>query len=68
LRVALGLLRPKKQILRGYFAGQLEYVGKDVSKFKKRDQVFGTTKLRLGAYVEYVCLPTSFTIAPKPHM
>ena len=66
LRVALGLIKPKKQILGGYFAGEVESVGKDVSKFKKRDQVFGTTKLRLGAYGEYVCLPASYTLAPKP--
>ncbi len=66
LRVALGLIKPKKQILGGYFAGEVESVGKYVSKFKRRDQVFGTTKLRLGAYGEYVCLPASYTLAPKP--
>jgi len=66
LRVALGLIKPRKQILGGYFSGEVESVGKDVSKFKKRDQVFGTTKLRLGAYGEYVCLPASYTLAPKP--
>jgi NADPH:quinone reductase-like Zn-dependent oxidoreductase len=67
LRVVLGLIKPKKQVLGGYFAGEVESVGKDVSKFKKRDQVFGTTKLRLGAYGEYVCLPASYTLAPKPY-
>ena len=66
LRIFLGLKKPKKQILGGYFAGEVESVGKEVSKFKKRDQVFGTTKLRLGAYGEYVCLPASYTLAPKP--
>jgi len=67
LRVALGLIKPKKQVLGGYFAGEVESVGKDVSKFKKGDQVFGTTKLRLGAYGEYVCLPVSYTLVPKPY-
>ena len=67
LRVALGLIKPKRQVLGGYLAGEVESVGKDVSKFKKRDQVFGTTKLRLGAYGEYVCLPASYTLAPKPY-
>jgi len=57
LRLALGLRKPKKQILGGYFAGEVASVGKDVSKFKKGDQVFGSAKLRLGAYGEYVCLP-----------
>ena len=67
LRIAMGLIKPKKQILGGYFAGEVESVGKDVSKFKKGDQIFGTTKLRLGAYGEYMCLPASYTLVPKPH-
>jgi NADPH:quinone reductase-like Zn-dependent oxidoreductase len=66
LRIAMGFARPRNQILGGYFAGEIESVGKDVSKFKKGDQVFGTTKLRMGAYGEYLCLPESYTIVPKP--
>jgi NADPH:quinone reductase-like Zn-dependent oxidoreductase len=53
--------------LGGYFAGEVESVGNDVSKLKKGDHVFGTTKLRLGAYGEYVCLPASYTVVPKPY-
>ena len=67
LRVAMGVTRPKKQVLGGYFSGEVETVGKDVLKFKKGDQVFGTTNLRFGAYGEYVCLPANYTIVRKPH-
>ena len=67
LRVAMGVTRPKKQVLGGYFSGEVETVGKDVLKFKKGDQVFGTTNLRFGTYGEYVCLPANYTIVPKPH-
>ncbi|MDB4522177.1 NAD(P)-dependent alcohol dehydrogenase [Gammaproteobacteria bacterium] len=67
LRVAIGVTKPKKQVLGGYFAGEIETVGKDVLKFKRGDQVFGTTGLRYGAYGEYVCLPANYTIVPKPH-
>ena len=67
LRVAMGVIKPKKQVLGGYFAGVVETVGRNVSKFKKGDQVFGTTRLLFGAYGEYVCLPASYTIVPKPH-
>jgi NADPH:quinone reductase-like Zn-dependent oxidoreductase len=67
LRVAFGVLKPKKQVLGGYFAGEVESIGKDVSKFNKGDQVFGATKLRLGAYGEYVSLPASYTVVPKPY-
>lgn len=66
LRVALGLTKPKKQILGGYFAGVVETVGKDVSKFRQGDQVFGASRLRFGAYGEYLSLPASYTIVPKP--
>ncbi len=66
LRVAIGILKPKKTILGGYFAGEVESIGKEVSKFKIGDQIFGTTRLRLGAYGEYVCLPASYTLALKP--
>jgi len=67
LRIAMGIKKPKRQILGGYFAGEVESVGKDVSKFTRGDQVFGTTSLRFGAYGEYLCLPASYTIVPKPN-
>ena len=67
LRIAMGLKKPKRQILGGYFAGEVVSVGKDVAKFIKGDQFFGSTQLRMGAYGEYVCLPASYTIVPKPN-
>ena len=66
LRAALGITRPKNPVLGGYFAGEVDAVGKDVVKFKPGDAVFGTTRLRFGAYAEYLCLPASYTILPKP--
>ena len=67
LRIAMGIIRPRNQVLGGYFAGEIESVGKDVSRFMKGDQVFGSAGLRMGAYGEYVCLPASYTIVSKPH-
>jgi NADPH:quinone reductase-like Zn-dependent oxidoreductase len=66
LRIALGLIKPKKPILGGYFAGEVESVGKNVSGFSEGDRIFGSTRLRLGAYGEYLCLPAAYTLAPKP--
>jgi len=66
LRLGMGLTKPRKQVLGGYFAGEIEAVGKDVTKFKKGDQVFGATRLLFGAYGEYVCLPEHYTIVPMP--
>ena len=67
LRLAMGLIKPRRPVLGGYFSGEVESVGKDVCKLKKGDQVFGSAQLRMGAYGEYVCLPASYTIVQKPN-
>lgn len=66
LRIALGIKKPKREILGGYFAGEVESFGKDVTRFSVGEQVFGAAQLRLGSYAEYLCLPASYTIATKP--
>ena len=66
LRIALGIREPKRQILGGYFSGEIGLVGKNISHFLVGDQVFGTAGLRLGAYGEYVALPARYTIVTKP--
>ena len=67
LRIKTGILKPRRQILGGYFSGEVVFVGRSVSKFKKGDSVFGCAGLRLGTYGEYVSLPANYTIVPKPH-
>ncbi len=66
LRLAMGIRRPKRQVLGSYFSGEVEAVGKDVSKLEVGDQVFGSAGLRMGAYGEYVCLPVESMISAKP--
>ena len=66
LRIAFGLRKPKRQILGGYFSGEVESLGKDVTRFSVGDEVFGAAALRLGAYGEYVALPASYAIVAKP--
>ena len=52
----LGFLRPKPVILGQELAGEIEAVGKNVSRFKAGDQVYGATSLSLGAYAQYKCM------------
>ncbi|MBT8068641.1 MAG: NAD(P)-dependent alcohol dehydrogenase [Gammaproteobacteria bacterium] len=66
LRLALGVRRPRRQILGGYFSGEVDAIGRNVTEFSKGDPVFGGTGLRFGAYGEYVALPASSTIGIKP--
>lgn len=66
LRIAFGVIRPRRQILGAYFSGEVESLGKDVTQFSRGDPVFGAAGLRFGAYAEYVVLPASYTIVTKP--
>ncbi|MBZ0281129.1 MAG: NAD(P)-dependent alcohol dehydrogenase [Anaerolineae bacterium] len=57
LRLYWGVRKPKRTIILGQeLSGEIEAVGKDVTQFRKGDQVFGTTGLGFGAYAEYKCL------------
>ena len=67
LRIAFGVRKPRRQILGGYFSGEVDTLGKNVTEFSKGDQVFGAAGLKMGAYGEYVALPARYTIVAKPN-
>lgn len=65
-RLALGITKPKKNILGGELAGRIESVGKDVKNFKQGDEVFAATGMEFGTYAQYVCIPEDGVVAIKP--
>jgi NADPH:quinone reductase-like Zn-dependent oxidoreductase len=57
IRLYLGLRRPTRiKILGTEFAGEVVSAGKDVTRYKSGDQIFGYTGLHMGTYAEYMCL------------
>jgi NADPH:quinone reductase-like Zn-dependent oxidoreductase len=67
VRFINGLWRPTKiRILGMEFAGQVESVGKGVTRFKPGDQVYGGSGFKFGAHAEYICLSEDALLAAKP--
>ncbi len=66
VRLFFGLTKPRIPILGGFLSGTIEAVGKNVTKYKIGDEVFGATGMSFGAYAEYKCLPEDGLLSIKP--
>ncbi|MEZ4671316.1 MAG: NAD(P)-dependent alcohol dehydrogenase [Anaerolineae bacterium] len=66
IRIYVGFIKPGNFILGQELAGDIVAVGKNVTRFKEGDPVFGTTGFRFGAHAEYACLPEAGVLAIKP--
>lgn len=64
-RLMFGLRKPRQPVLGVELSGEIVEVGKDVSRFKKGDQVFGIS-VKYGAYAEYACLAEDAALVIKP--
>jgi NADPH:quinone reductase-like Zn-dependent oxidoreductase len=65
-RLFTGLLKPKFPIPGDVLAGEIEAVGKDVTRFKIGDQIYGTLAPNLGTHAEYTCMPEDGALTLKP--
>ena len=62
----VGPLRPRSRIPGSDVAGVVEAVGRNITKFRPGDEVFGDTFMAgFGAFAEYKCAPEKF-LWPKP--
>jgi NADPH:quinone reductase-like Zn-dependent oxidoreductase len=61
-----GLRKPRNPILGWYLAGEIEAVGRNVKRFRKGDQVYGSAGTSLGTYAQYICMPEEGALASKP--
>jgi 2-desacetyl-2-hydroxyethyl bacteriochlorophyllide A dehydrogenase len=58
MRIYVGFRKPTRITIPGMeLAGEIESAGKDVTRFRQGDQIFGTSGFGMGAYAEYICLP-----------
>jgi NADPH:quinone reductase-like Zn-dependent oxidoreductase len=54
-RMLNGLLKPKRKILGSDIAGRVEAIGKNVTRFKLGDNVYGDLSGQWGGFAEYTC-------------
>lgn len=65
-RLFMGLKKPKHPISGTNFAGVVESIGNNVSKFKIGDKVFGENIETFGSYAQYVCVDENGVIGHIP--
>ena len=59
-----GLLKPRNPILGQELTGEIESIGKDVTRFKPGDRVYGIDMF--GAYADYKCMSENGALSIKP--
>lgn len=68
MRFAVGFTHPRRGVLGMELSGVVEETGRNVTSFKKGDEVFCSTGMHLGAYAEYACLPEEILLKKPANM
>ncbi|MES0491009.1 MAG: NAD(P)-dependent alcohol dehydrogenase [Leptospirales bacterium] len=64
--LVFGVSKPRQPILGMELAGEVESIGKGVTKYKAGDKVFAATGITMGCYAQYKCMPEDGAVALKP--
>jgi len=67
IRLIFGFKKPRKSILGVIIAGEIEAIGKSVTKFKVGDQIYGSLGMGFGAHAQYVAVKEDATLTLKPN-
>ncbi|MDF1610061.1 NAD(P)-dependent alcohol dehydrogenase [Hoeflea sp. YIM 152468] len=65
-RLVFGLFRPRRQVLGAQFAGVVEAVGGQVTRFKPGDRVFAYPGAAFGGYADYAVIRQTAALAIAP--
>ncbi|MGE0791865.1 MAG: NAD(P)-dependent alcohol dehydrogenase [Sandaracinaceae bacterium] len=67
-RTIIGFTGPRRRFrtLGNELAGVIDAVGAGVTRFREGDEVFGFAGFRIGANADYLCLPATASLAPRP--
>jgi NADPH:quinone reductase-like Zn-dependent oxidoreductase len=66
-KLSFGLRQPKIKILGAEFSGEVVAIGKNVTRFRVGDAVFGYLGQNFGAYAEYLTIAEAGLVIAKPN-
>lgn len=65
-RFFTGLTRPKYAIPGDVLAGEIVEVGRNVTRFRVGEHIYGVAGIEFGAHAEYKCMPETSSITQMP--
>ncbi len=66
VRLVFGVFKPRQPILGTELAGKIVAIGKNVTRFKVGDAVFGYSGFGMACHAEFKCIPEDGMVVAKP--